>query len=83
VSTLNTDGFGLSGQERIPIRRQCELPDLPPSSCYCSSDRDNSFNELLMKLIDEKYTKAPLYGFPRMSVWLRLAQPPFLQPSFL
>jgi len=56
----------------ISISRQCELLDLPRSSYYYHSDRDDSFNELLMKLIDEKYTKAPFYGVPRMTVWLRL-----------
>jgi len=56
----------------IPICRQCELLDLPRSSYYYHSDRDDSFNDLLMKLIDEKYTKAPFYGVPRMTVWLRL-----------
>jgi len=56
----------------IPRRRQCELLDLPRSSYYYRPDRDDSFNKLLMKLIDEKYTKAPFYGVLRMTVWLRL-----------
>ncbi len=60
------------GNPMISISRQCELLDLPRSSYYYHSDRDDSFNELLMKLIDEKYTKAPFYGVPRMTVWLRL-----------
>ena len=55
----------------IPVSRQCELLGLPRSSYYYQPCRDNSYNEYLMRLIDEKYTKHPFYGSPRMTHWLR------------
>lgn len=54
----------------IPVSRQCELLGLPKSSYYYQPCRDNSYNERLMRLIDEKYTRHPFYGSPRMTHWL-------------
>ncbi len=55
---------------KLPIRRQCELLGLVRSSLYYRPDRDESYNEHLMQLIDEQYTKTPFYGVPRMTVSL-------------
>ena len=55
----------------IPVYRQCELLDLPRSSYYYRSDRDDSYNVMLMNLLDEQYTKTPFYGVPKMTAWLR------------
>ncbi len=57
--------------ETISITRQCELLRLSRSSYYYVSDRDDSYNQLLMKRIDEQFTKTPFYGVPKMTVWLR------------
>ena len=57
--------------EMIPITRQCELLGLSRSSYYYVSDRDDSYNQLLMNRIDEQFTKTPFYGVPKMTVWLR------------
>jgi putative transposase len=59
------------GHGMIPITRQCELLRLSRSSYYYVSDRDDSYNELLMQRIDEQYTKTPFYGVPKMTIWLR------------
>ena len=59
------------GYEKIPITRQCELLRLSRSSYYYVSDRDDSYNQLLMNRIDEQFTKTPFYGVPKMTVWLR------------
>jgi len=40
----------------IPISRQCELLGLNRSSYYYRFERDDSYNEYLMRLIDEQYT---------------------------
>ena len=56
---------------KIPIYRQCELLDLSPSSFYYEPRGDDSQNDLLMRLIDEEYTRHPFYGYPRITVWLR------------
>lgn len=60
------------GHERIPITRQCELLSMSRSSYYYVSDRDESYNQLLMNRIDEQFTKTPFYGVPKMTAWLRI-----------
>jgi putative transposase len=54
----------------ITIDRQCSLLSLARSSYYYQSERDDRYNLLIMKLIDEQFTKAPFYGVPRMTGWV-------------
>jgi putative transposase len=49
----------------ISIRRQCELIGLHRSTFYHVPATASAFNLQLMRLIDEQYTKMPLYGWPR------------------
>ena len=56
---------------KIPVSRQCELLGLGRSSLYYRPSRDELYNESLMQLIDEEYTRHPFYGVPRMTVYLR------------
>jgi putative transposase len=58
------------GHCMISIHRQCELLDLSKSSYYYQSERDESYNLVLMNLIDGQFTKTPFYGVPRMTVCL-------------
>ena len=51
----------------ISISRQCELLKLSRASYYYESNRDDSYNELIMNLIDEQFTKTPFYGVPRIT----------------
>ena len=55
----------------IPVYRQCDLLGLARSSYYYRSDRDDSYNVMLMNLLDEQYTRTPFYGVPKMTAWLR------------
>jgi len=55
----------------ISIQRQCELLDLARSSFYYAPARESQENLLLMRLIDEQYTRRPFYGIPRMTAWLK------------
>ena len=55
----------------IPASRQCDLLGLPRSTYYYQPCRDNSYNEHLMRLIDEEYMRHPFYGSPRMTDWLQ------------
>jgi putative transposase len=57
--------------EPISLRRQCELLCLGRSSLYYRCQADTSYNEQLMRLMDEQYTRTPFYGVPRMTEWLR------------
>lgn len=55
----------------LSVRRQCELLDINRSSLYRRSKRVDANSLLLMRLIDEEYTRHPFYGTRRMRVYLR------------
>ena len=54
----------------IPVYRQCELIGLPRSSYYYEAREESEYNLLLMRLIDEEYSKTPFYGTRRMTTYL-------------
>ena len=51
--------------------RQCELLGLPRSSYYYEPAAAPAEDLRLMRLIDEQYTRQPVYGSRRMAVWLK------------
>ena len=55
-----------SANKMISVSRQCELLGLNRSSYYYRPERDDSYNEYLMWLIDEQYTRTPFFGVPKM-----------------
>jgi putative transposase len=55
----------------IPVYRQCDLLGLPRSTYYYESERDDRYNQRLMNLIDEQFTRTPFYGVDKMTAWLR------------
>ena len=57
--------------QHISISRQWELLALARSSFYYEPATASEENLLLMRLIDEQYTRTPFYGSPRMTAWLR------------
>jgi putative transposase len=59
------------GHSEIPIVRQCELLSLPRSTYYYNPREPDTYNDLLMRLIDEQFTKTPFYGVPRITEWLK------------
>lgn len=59
------------GHDRIPLWRQCELLGLPRASFYYRPHPVTALEELLMRLIDEVYTRCPFYGVRRITAWLR------------
>ena len=60
-----------SGHFLIPITRQCELLGLNRSSYYYQPRDDDQYNLDLMRLIDEEYTRHPIYGVNRMTAVLK------------
>ena len=54
------------------MARQCELIGLTRSSFYYEPIGVSAENLTLMRLIDRQYTRAPFYGVPKMTAWLRL-----------
>jgi len=55
----------------ISLSRQCDLLGMNRSSFYYRSRRDNTYNDFLMRLIDEQYTRHPFFGVEKMRDWLR------------
>jgi putative transposase len=50
--------------------RQCELIGLPRSSRYYKPQEETADNLVLMRLLDEQYTRTPFYGSRRMVIAL-------------
>jgi len=59
------------GHPELSVRRQCELLGVNRSGLYYQPVGENEENLMLMRLIDEQYTRRPFYGSRRMTVWLR------------
>ena len=57
--------------DKITVSRQCDLLGLCRASYYYESVRDDSYNQLIMNLINEQFTKTPFYGVPRITECLR------------
>ena len=53
------------------LRRQCQLLDIARSGLYYRSRGESRQNLLLMRLLDEQYTRSPFYGVPKMTEWLK------------
>lgn len=55
----------------ISLARQCELVGLARSSYYYQPVPESEENLLLMRLLDEQYTRTLFYGIQKMTAWLR------------
>jgi putative transposase len=58
------------GHAEISLRRQCELLGINRSGLYYEPLGESEENLQLMRLLDEQYTRTPLYGSRRMMEWL-------------
>lgn len=56
--------------EQISLRRQCQLLGLNRAGLYYQAVEESAENLLLMRLLDEQYTRCPFYGVRRMTAWL-------------
>ncbi|MGQ9663491.1 MAG: IS3 family transposase, partial [Kiritimatiellia bacterium] len=54
----------------ISMRRQCELLGVSRSGLYYQARGESRENLMLMRLIDEEYTRRPFYGSRKMMYWL-------------
>jgi putative transposase len=57
--------------KRISMSHQCDLIGLPRASYYYAPKGDDRYNQQMMNLIDEQFTKTPFYGVPRITACLR------------
>jgi putative transposase len=54
----------------LSVRRQCELLGVNRSGLYYQPVGESEKNLMLMRLMDEQYTRAPFYGSRRITEWL-------------
>lgn len=54
----------------LSIGRQCKLLGLARSSLYYQPVALSDEDDLLMRLLDEQFTRTPFYGVRRMTAWL-------------
>ena len=54
----------------LSIRRQCGLIGLNRSTFYWQPAAESPLNLALMQLIDQEYTRAPFYGYRKMTIRL-------------
>ncbi|MBV8675903.1 MAG: transposase, partial [Planctomycetaceae bacterium] len=59
------------GHPALSVRRECERLGLNRSSLYYEPAGATAEDLRLMRLIDEQYTRQPVYGSRRMAVWLK------------
>ena len=52
------------------IRRQCELLGVTRSGLHYEATGESQENQRLMRLLDEQYTRTPVYGSRKMKEWL-------------
>ena len=55
----------------LPICHQCDMLSLPRSTFYYQARGDDAYNQHIMRLIDEEYTRHPFRGSPGITDWLR------------
>jgi len=55
----------------MPVRRQCELLEMPRSSAYYKPTGVSAYELMLMRQIDEIYTHFPFFGSRQMVRMLR------------
>jgi putative transposase len=58
------------GHPDLSVRRQCELLRVNRAGLYYEPVGESEENLLLMRLLDEQYTRTPFYGRRRMKEWL-------------
>ena len=60
----------VSRMEPLPVRRQCELLDLPRSAFYYQPKPVPEGDLDLMRTLDECHLQRPFYGSRRLRDWL-------------
>ena len=55
----------------VSVRQQCALLGISRSGFYYEPAAPSGENLLLMRLLDEQYTRTPFYGVKRMTKWLQ------------
>jgi putative transposase len=70
-STEERRGLVEPEHSEISVRRQCDLLGVGRSGLYYQAVGESAENLMLMRWIDEQYTRRPFYGSRRMTISLR------------
>jgi len=57
-------------QANLSIRKQCKLLELNRATIYYRAQPENAYNLLLMRMLDEEYTRHPFQGVEKMVLYL-------------
>lgn len=60
----------IANLQGLSIRQQCELLDINRSNIYYQAQPENAYNLLLMRLLDEEYTRHPSKGVIKTTKYL-------------
>jgi putative transposase len=63
--------FIIPNHSKLSVRQQCYLLGLNRSNLYYESVGESKYNLLLMKLIDEEYTRYPFKGVLKITAYLK------------
>ena len=55
---------------KLSVRRQCALLGIARGGLYYKKRGVSARDQLIMRMLDEQYTKMPYYGVERMTAWL-------------
>ena len=61
------------GHPGLSVSRQCQLLGLNRSSLYYQAQPVDEYTLLLLRLLDEQYSRTPFYGVRKMTAYLREA----------
>jgi putative transposase len=60
----------VSKEEKLNVRRQCDLLGLCRASLYYTPSEETAENLEIMRLLDRQYAVTPFYGQRRLQAWL-------------
>src|SRR6266511_3490722 len=70
-ASSKSNSTGLKKNLACSIDRKRQLIGLSRASLYYEPAEESAKNLLLMRLLDEQYTRTPFYGVLKMTAWLR------------
>lgn len=62
----------MTPSDELSVVAQCQLAGIARSTVYAGkTEKVDEFEHMLLRLLDEEYTRHPFYGSRKMTVWLR------------
>jgi putative transposase len=71
INSMEKRSLIIPNHEKLSVRQQCRLVGLNRSNLYYEAAGESEYNLLLMKLMDEEYTRYPFKGALKMTAYLK------------